>query len=123
LLRQKAEEKRRKKATAVRKRLITGKRTQKNANVEHENMSESDELVEPSTSKLLKEAEQSEDGDVDNEDAVYSECNVSYEDDARNGYGEEWVCCACKRWIHENCIDEVIMDVNGKERFCSYCVV
>ena len=45
-------------------------------NVKHQNMSEFDELVEPSTSKLLKEAEQSKDGDVDNKDAV---CCVSYE--------------------------------------------
>jgi len=62
--------------------LITSKRTQKNNNVEHKNMSESDEFVEPSTSELLKEAEQSEDGDVDTEDAVCCECKVSYE---RNG--------------------------------------
>jgi len=26
--------------------------------------------------------------------------------------------CACQRWIHENCTDEVIIDANGKERFC-----
>jgi len=102
------EEKNKKKADAVRKRSITSKITWKNTNVEHKNMSESDELVEPSTSKLLKEAEQSEDGGVDNEDAVCCECSVSYEHDVCNGYGEEWVCCDNKRWIHVNCIDEVI---------------
>jgi len=66
-------------------------------------MSESDELV---TYELLKDNKQNKDADVDNEDAVCCECNVSYEDDARNGYGEEWVHCAgC---IHENCIDGVV---------------
>jgi len=54
-----------------------------NTNVEHENMSKSDKLVEPSTSELLKEAKQSENGDVDNEN-VCCEYNVSYEDDAHN---------------------------------------
>jgi len=41
-------------------------------------MSESDEVMEPS-SGIVKE----------DEDAVCRECNVSYEDDARNGIGEE----------------------------------
>ena len=48
---------------------------------------------------------------------------VSYEDDAHNGCGDDWIRCACQRWMHENCIDEVIIDANGKECFCSYCVV
>ena len=83
-------------------------------------MYESDELMEPSTSK---EPDQNDEGHVENEDAICCECIVSYEDDAHIGCGGDWVRCACQRWIHENYIDEVIIDANGKERFCSYCVV
>jgi len=72
-------------------------------------MSESVEVMEP-LSGIVRE----------DEDAVCCECNVSYEDD---GIGEEWVRCACKRWIHENCIDEVIVDINGEEYFCSFCII
>jgi len=95
-------------------------RTRKSTNVEPDNISESDELMEPLSSN---EPDQSEEGTVDNEDAIYCECNVSYEDDVCNGSGEDWVHFACKRWIHENCIDEVVIDADGKERFCSYCAV
>ena len=95
-------------------------RTWRNTNVEPDDMSESDELMEPLTSK---EPDQSEEGKVNNDDTICCECNVSYEDDVGNSCGEEWVHCACKRWIHENCIDKVVIDADGKERFCSYCVV
>ena len=50
-------------------------------------------------------------------------CYVSYEDDVRCSRGEEWVRCACDRWIHSKCIDEVIIDADGKERICSFCVI
>ena len=118
LLKEKAEEKRKRKAAAAaeKKRLTTSRRTQKGTSiVEPENVSESDELMEPSTSK---EPDQNDEGDVENEDAICCECNVSYEDDVRNGFGDDWVRCAC-----ENCIDEVIIGANGKQHFCSYCVV
>jgi len=104
----------------VERKGLTTKRAWRNTNVEPDNVSESDELMEPLSSK---EPHQSEEGTVDNEDAICYECNVSYEDDVRNGSGEDWVICACKKWIHKNCIDEVVIDADGKERFCSYCVV
>ena len=96
---------------------MTTKRTRRNTNVEPDNISESDKLMEPLSSK---ESDQSEEGTVDNEDVICCECNVSYEDDVRNGSGEG---CTCKRWIHENCTDKVVIDADGKEHFCSYCVV
>ena len=51
------------------------------------------------------------------------ECLGTYEDDMCSGLGEEWVECACGRWMHEKCIDQVVIDAAGKERFCSFCVV
>ena len=51
------------------------------------------------------------------------ECFETYEDDVRFGRGEEWVECACGRWIHEKCIDKLVIDAQGKEKFCSFCVV
>ena len=61
----------------------------------------------------MAEKNQAEEGPAEEEDAVCCEFNVSYADDIRNNHGEEWVQCACGRWIHEKCIDEVIID--GKE--------
>ena len=36
--------------------------------------------------------------------------------------GKEWLECACGRWIHEQCMDEVILDSGGQERFCPFCL-
>ena len=35
---------------------------------------------------------------------------------------KEWVQCACDWWIHAKYVDEVIIDANGKERFCLFYV-
>ena len=51
------------------------------------------------------------------------ECLCTYEDDVHFGHGETWVECACSRWIHEKCIDKIVTDSEGKERFCSFCVL
>jgi len=105
----------------VERKGLKTKRTRRNTNVKPDNISESDELMEPLSSK---EPDQSEEGNVDNENAICCECNVSYKDDVCNGSGEDWVRCARKIWMHENCSDKVVIDANGKERFCSYyCVV
>ena len=32
--------------------------------------------------------------------------------------------CACKRWLHEDCIDyDIVVGSDGKELLCPYCVV
>ena len=36
--------------------------------------------------------------------------------------GEEWVKCACGRWVHERCMEEVILDDDGAEKFCPFCL-
>ena len=33
---------------------------------------------------------------------------VSYDKDINTG--REWLQCSCGRWIHEDCIDEVVID-------------
>ena len=36
--------------------------------------------------------------------------------------GKEWVECACGQWIHENCMEDLYVDVDGQERFCPFCL-
>ena len=39
-------------------------------------------------------------------------CFGLYADDA--GADREWIECSCGRWIHEECIENVIRDTNSK---------
>ena len=34
----------------------------------------------------------------------------------------EWVQYVCKRWLHEDCYTEVVMDKYGQELLCPFCV-
>lgn len=43
-------------------------------------------------------------------------CFAEYEEE------DEWVQCTCKRWLHEDCIIDVIEDLNGLPRLCPYCL-
>ena len=36
--------------------------------------------------------------------------------------GLQWVQCACARWVHESCLEDIFLDDNGKERFCPFCI-
>ena len=36
---------------------------------------------------------------------------------------DDWVQCACSRWLHEGCITEVIIDISGKELFRPFCAL
>ena len=37
--------------------------------------------------------------------------------------GLVWVECACKRWLHEDCIDyDSVVNINGQELLCPLCV-
>ena len=47
----------------------------------------------------------------------------TYEEDLKEETGLLWVKCVCKRWIHEDCYSEVVMDKQGRELICPYCVV
>ena len=54
---------------------------------------------------------------VQGADEVY-ECAFCYGSYCADG--EEWVKCACSRWVHERCMEEVYLDTNGEERFCPF---
>ena len=54
-----------------------------------------------------------------NTDECYA-CFGLYTDDI--GTGREWLECACGRWIHEECIEDIVYDANGKEKLCPLCL-
>ena len=49
-------------------------------------------------------------------------CFVSYEDDILEGTGADWIFCKCGRWLHEDCVEDIVKDSDGDERFCSFCL-
>ena len=52
-------------------------------------------------------------------DADYCECTFCFEPYCKNG--KEWLECACSRWVHELCLEDVIIH-NGQERLCPFCI-
>jgi len=50
-------------------------------------------------------------------------CFRSYEEDLAEETGFEWVKCVCQRWIHEDCVTEVLTDKHGGELICPFCVL
>ena len=49
-------------------------------------------------------------------------CFGSYEDDVIDGGGAQWIFCRCGRWLHEDCVEETVVDSDGHQRFCIFCV-
>ena len=49
-----------------------------------------------------------------------SECAFCFESYCEDG--REWVKCACQKWVHEDCVEEIVYDLEGKERFCPFCI-
>ena len=35
----------------------------------------------------------------------------------------DWIQNACGQWTPEDCVDEIVTDENGEQRFCPKCVV
>ena len=52
------------------------------------------------------------DEDIDTEECCA--CFGHYSDDI--GTGREWLECACGRWLHEECVENIVYDANGKEK-------
>lgn len=44
-------------------------------------------------------------------------CFGSYQEDIDTG--REWIQCTCNRWLHEDCVSDEDIDVNGK--LCPLC--
>ena len=49
-------------------------------------------------------------------------CFVTFEEDTLEGTGAEWLPCHCGRWLHEDCAENCIVDSDGNERFCPFCL-
>ena len=49
-------------------------------------------------------------------------CYGTYQDDVEQQSGKEWVQCSCKRWLHEDCAIDCIVDASGNEMLCSFCI-
>ena len=50
-------------------------------------------------------------------------CFQNYNDDVISGAGTDWISCTCGRWLHEDCAEERLVDEEGKELFCPYCII
>ena len=50
-------------------------------------------------------------------------CFVTFEEDTIRQTGAEWVPCACGRWLHEDCAEDIEVDSDGNERCCPFCVI
>ena len=48
-------------------------------------------------------------------------CFGSFEDDVRDGDGAGWVSCDCGRWLHEDCVEDYVVNKSGAELFCPFC--
>ena len=50
-----------------------------------------------------------------------NECCVCFELYRGDDETDDWLQCACKRWLHEDCITDVVHDKFGRELLCPYC--
>ena len=50
-------------------------------------------------------------------------CCVCFQDYQGDNENTDWVQCACHRWLHEDCISDIVYDVHGRELFCPYCAL
>ena len=49
-------------------------------------------------------------------------CFRTYEEDVLEETEFNWIKCVCERWVHKDCINEIIMDKNGRKLICPFCV-
>ena len=47
-------------------------------------------------------------------------CFGQYSDDI--GTGREWLECAFGRWVHEDSVENIVYNTNGKEMLCPLCL-
>ena len=73
-------------------------------------------LQPPPKRRCLQESE-----DIDTNECCV--CFGCYEQDVAEGLGTEWISCACGRWLHVDCAETRVIDVNGCERFCPTCIM
>ena len=49
-----------------------------------------------------------------------NECCVCFEMYRGDGEVNGWLQCACGRWLHKECITDIVNDKFGRELFCPY---
>ena len=57
-------------------------------------------------------------GETDEEEIdpnVCCMCFVTFEEDTRKQTRAEWLPCACGRWLHEDCAEDIVVDSDGNE--------
>ena len=59
----------------------------------------------------------------EDQDYECCECFGTFENDIALGNQAEWAMCACRKWLHEDCVSETVVDANRELRMCSSCVV
>ena len=68
-----------------------------------------------SNAKRMHMAEKEASMQTDNQCCV---CFEEYEEE------EEWIqCTCCTRWLHRDCVIDIVQDANGLPRMCPYCLV
>jgi hypothetical protein len=83
------------------------------------------ELTAASSSKPSRQRKADNEGDGDGFDE--NQCCVcfrTYEEDVVEDTGLDWLQCACKRWLHEECIDyDIGHDADNNDLLCPFCCV
>jgi len=52
-----------------------------------------------------------------------NECCVCFEMYRGDHEVNDWLQCACGRWLHEECITDIVHDKFGRELYCPYCLL
>ena len=50
-------------------------------------------------------------------------CFRTYEEDVLEETELNWIKCVCERLVHKDCVNEIIMDKNGRELIGPLCVL
>ena len=50
-------------------------------------------------------------------------CFALWQDDIVEGGGAGWIFCLCGRWLHEDCVEDVVQDQYENKYFCSFFII
>ncbi len=119
----KAEERARKKEENARKTKEKARRTSTNSakagTKRKANESAGNTTFSPPQKRTCTtEKQQAEDVDTN----VCCVCFTTYEEDVQEQSGQDWLACACGRWLHEDCAEDCIRDESGNDRLCPLCI-
>ena len=76
--------------------------------------------------KISVNADDDDDATIQGSEFDENQCCVcfrTYDEDQLEETGLLWVQCVCRRWIHEDCYENVLIDKNGRGLICPYCVM